>query len=67
MINIILGAVAVFLGIWGMLSNWWATVDLVRTVCPIILAVYGVVALIAGLKRFFPGKTHGNVEHYLED
>lgn len=62
MINIILGTVAVFFGIWGMLSNWWATVDLLRTVIPIILATYGVVALLAGLKRFFPGKTPGDVK-----
>lgn len=62
MINIILGAVALVLGIWAMLSNWWATVDLVQTVLPIVLATYGVVALIAGLKRF-RSRTPGDAEN----
>lgn len=51
MVNIILGTIAILLGLWLMLANWWATIDLVRTVFPILLALYGVVALMAGLKR----------------
>ena len=51
MVNIVVGAIAVFLGLWAMFSNWWATIDLVETVFPMILAAYGVIALVAGLKK----------------
>ena len=51
MINIIVGALALLFGLWGMFSNWWETVEFARTVFPMILAAYGVVALIAGLRR----------------
>ena len=52
MLNIIIGAVAILFGMWLMFGNWWATLDLVRTVFPILLVLYGIVALMAGLKRF---------------
>jgi len=52
MVNIIVGAVAIVLGLWLMFVNWWSTVDLLRTVFPILLAAYGLVALMAGLKKF---------------
>lgn len=52
MINIILGAIAILFGLWLMFANWWATIDLLRTVFPILLAAYGVVALMAGVKKF---------------
>jgi len=50
MINFVLGAAAVLLGFWIMFSNWWATVDLLRTIVPMIMVIYGVIALMAGLK-----------------
>ena len=52
MINIVLGAIGILFGLWLMFAHWWATIDLLRTVFPILLAAYGVVALIAGIKKF---------------
>ncbi len=52
MINIVLGAIAILLGLWLMFASWWATIDLLRTVFPILIAAYGVIALMAGLKKF---------------
>ena len=52
MLNVIVGAIGILLGLWLMMQNWWSTMDLLRTVFPILLLVYGVIALIAGLKRF---------------
>ena len=51
MINIVLGTIAILFGLWLMFANWWATIDLLRTVFPILLAAYGVVALVAGVKK----------------
>jgi len=59
-VNVMVGAIAVLLGLWLMMQNWWATVDLLRTVFPFLLAVYGVVALIAGLKRL--GRASSDVQ-----
>ena len=59
MINIVLGAIAILFGLWLMFANWWATIDLLRTLFPIVLTAYGVVALMAGVKKFgrkIPGK-----------
>ncbi|HIJ74857.1 MAG TPA: hypothetical protein HPP83_12220 [Candidatus Hydrogenedentes bacterium] len=52
MVNIILGAVAILFGLWLMFANWWATIDLLKTAFPLVLAVYGVIALLAGIKKF---------------
>jgi len=52
MINIVLGAVAILFGLWFMFANWWATIDLLKTVFPLLLAAYGVIALMAGIKKF---------------
>ena len=52
MVNIAVGTIAILFGLWLIFVNWWATIDLVRTVSPILLAVYGVVALMAGVKKF---------------
>jgi len=52
MVNIALGTIAVLFGLGLMFTNWWATMDLLKTVFPILLAVYGVVALMAGVKKF---------------
>jgi uncharacterized membrane protein YccF (DUF307 family) len=59
-VNVIVGAIAVLLGLWLMMQNWWATIDLLRTVFPFLLTVYGVVALIAGLKRL--GRASSDVQ-----
>jgi len=52
MINIALGGIAVLFGLWLMFANWWATIDLLKTLFPMLLAAYGVVALMAGVKNF---------------
>ncbi|MFC1734922.1 hypothetical protein ACFL1X_02325 [Candidatus Hydrogenedentota bacterium] len=52
MINIVLGAIAILLGLWLMFAQWWATIDLLRTVIPVFITAYGVIALMAGLKKF---------------
>ena len=52
MVNIIVGLIAVVLGLWGIVAHWFATIDLVTTLLPIILVIYGIIATIAGIKRF---------------
>jgi hypothetical protein len=49
MVQIIAGLLAVTLGLWGM-SVWWFSVEeLLRGLTPILLILFGVVALMAGV------------------
>ena len=47
--HIIFGILAIALGLWGIVQNWWAFLDLVNVVLPILLVVLGAVALAAGI------------------
>ncbi len=47
--HIIFGLLAIALGVWGIVRNWWAFVDLLNVVIPILLVLVGVVALAAGI------------------
>ena len=51
MINIVFGLVAICLGIWGLVTYWWYTVDVIIAIFPLVLLVFGLVALLAGIKN----------------
>jgi hypothetical protein len=47
----ICGIVAVFLGLWGLIS-WWSTFGLVmRGIMPISLIVFGLLGILSGFRR----------------
>ena len=51
MAQIIAGLLAVTLGLWG-LSVWWYSVEeLLRGLVPLLLILFGVAALMAGVTR----------------
>lgn len=47
--HIIFGLLAIALGVWGIVRNWWAFLDLVNVVIPILLLLVGAVGLAAGI------------------
>jgi hypothetical protein len=51
MINIVFGLVAICLGLWGLVTYWWYTVDVIIAIFPLVLLVFGLVALLAGVKN----------------
>ena len=51
MTNIVVGLVAICLGIWGLVNYWWYTVDVIIAIFPLVLLIFGLVALLAGLKN----------------
>ncbi|MEO5341937.1 MAG: hypothetical protein H7842_01130 [Gammaproteobacteria bacterium SHHR-1] len=56
MAQIILGLLAVTLGLWG-LSAWWFSVEeLLRGLLPILLILFGAAALMAGVSRPSPAE-----------
>jgi vacuolar-type H+-ATPase subunit I/STV1 len=51
MINIVFGLVAICLAIWGLVTYWWYTVDVIIAIFPLALLFFGIVALLAGIKN----------------
>lgn len=51
MLHIILGLIAIFFGIWGITSHWWAFLDLICVLIPVLLVIGGVIAITAGISR----------------
>jgi hypothetical protein len=49
MLNIILGVCLLCLGIYGVVANWWAVVDLIGVVIPVVLVVIGVLSIVSGV------------------
>ena len=51
MISIVFALVAICLGIWGLVTYWWYTVDVIIAMFPVALLLFGIVALLAGMKN----------------
>lgn len=51
MTNIVFALVAICLGIWGLVTYWWYTVDVIIAIFPLVLLFVGTIALLAGLKN----------------
>ncbi|MBF0178145.1 MAG: hypothetical protein HQL63_15065 [Magnetococcales bacterium] len=49
--SIIIGLVAISLGLWGLSAWWWSMVEFLRGLIPLILVLFGFVALGAGVTR----------------
>jgi len=50
--HIIIGLLAITLGIWGIALNWYQFVDLLWVIVPMLALVGGIVALLAGISNF---------------
>jgi len=51
-LHILLGICLLSLGIAGIASNWWAVLDFVSVVIPIIMVFFGVISILAGINSF---------------
>jgi len=49
MLNIVLGVCLLCIGIIGLARNWWAVLDFVGVIVPVLLVVIGVLTVLAGL------------------
>ncbi|MBF0252738.1 MAG: hypothetical protein HQL29_02885 [Candidatus Omnitrophica bacterium] len=50
MLHIVIGIVAIFMGLWGIAKNWYMFLDIVGILVPLVLVGFGVVALLAGIR-----------------
>ncbi|MBW1794558.1 MAG: hypothetical protein JRJ38_09035 [Deltaproteobacteria bacterium] len=53
--HIIIGLVAITLGLWGIVLNWYQFLDLLWVLVPMAVLVGGIVALLAGISNFSKG------------
>jgi len=50
--HIIIGLLAITLGVWGIVLNWYQFLDLLWVLVPLAAFVCGVIALMAGISNF---------------
>ena len=51
MTHAVFGLVAICLGIWGLVTYWWYTVDIIIAIFPLVLLFVGIIALLAAMKN----------------
>ncbi|MEI7635842.1 MAG: hypothetical protein WCJ37_00930 [Syntrophus sp. (in: bacteria)] len=51
MTNIVFALVAICLGVWGLITYWWYTVDVIIAIFPLVFLFVGIIALLAGMKN----------------
>ncbi|HEB73387.1 MAG TPA: hypothetical protein ENI77_12320 [Nitrospirae bacterium] len=47
--NIIIGLVAIALGLWGLSVWWWSVAELLRGLAPVVMILFGLIAIGAGV------------------
>lgn len=50
--HIIIGLVAITVGLWGIVLNWYQFLDLLWVLVPMAVLLGGIVALLAGVSNF---------------
>jgi len=51
-VHLLLGICLLSLGIAGIASNWWAVMDFVSVVIPLIMIFVGTLSVLAGMKQW---------------
>ena len=52
MLNIIIGIVLILIGTTGITRNWYMFVDMLGVLVPLALIIFGIIALLAGIRRY---------------
>jgi hypothetical protein len=50
MLHIIVGIIAVVIGLWGIMGNWYMFKDVLIAVVPPVVLLFGIVAILAGIR-----------------
>ena len=51
MLHIVIGIIAIVIGLWGIAGNWYMFIDVLVALAPPALVGFGIVALLAGIRR----------------
>ncbi|MCK4787148.1 MAG: hypothetical protein KAV87_25540 [Desulfobacteraceae bacterium] len=50
MLHIIVGVIALMIGLWGITSNWYMFRDMLVAIVPLAVVCFGIVAILAGIR-----------------
>lgn len=50
MLHIVVGIVAIVIGLWGIMGNWYMFKDILVAIVPLVVLCFGIVAVLAGIR-----------------
>jgi len=50
MLHVIIGIIAIVIGLWGIMGNWYMFKDVLVAVVPFVMLCFGIVAVLAGIR-----------------
>ena len=50
MLHVIVGIIAIVIGLWGIMGNWYMFKDILVTIVPFAVLCFGIVAILAGIR-----------------
>ncbi|HIJ52785.1 MAG TPA: hypothetical protein HPP66_06480 [Planctomycetes bacterium] len=50
MLHVIVGIIAIVIGLWGIMGNWYMFKDILVTIVPFVVLCFGIVAILAGIR-----------------
>jgi len=51
MLHVIVGIIAIVVGLWGITRNWYMFRDMLVAIVPFLVICFGVVAILAGIRK----------------
>ena len=50
MLHVIVGIIAIVIGLWGIMGNWYMFKDVLVAIVPFAVLCFGIVAILAGIR-----------------
>jgi len=51
MLHVIVGIIAIVVGLWGITRNWYMFRDMLVAIVPFLVICFGMVAILAGIRK----------------
>ena len=51
MLHVIVGIIAIVIGLWGIMGNWYMFKDILVAFVPLVVLLFGIVAILAGIRK----------------
>ena len=51
MLHVVVGIVAIVIGLWGIMGNWYMFKDILVAIVPLLVLCFGIVAVLAGIRK----------------
>ena len=51
MLHVVVGIVAIVIGLLGLMGNWYMFKDILFAIVPIVVLFFGIIAVLAGIRK----------------